>query len=419
MTALLKSFEFAQWPKIHYGEGISQNLKTELSDLDTVLWVTGGKNGNYSSYFKLFVELSGIEIEADHIVQIGAEPSPCDIDVITRRFQNTQHQTQITKVIAIGGGSVLDAGKALAAMLMTKHSLLDYLEGVGKGLPLPDQILPFIAIPTTSGTGSEMTSNAVFSQVGNKGFKKSIRHDKLIPTEVWLDSRLTMSCPPLQTACCGLDAFTQLLEAYLSTKSSLITDTLAEKGLELIIKNLIPACTNKADDPDVRGELALAAMLSGSCLANAGLGIVHGIAGPMGGFYEIPHGVACAGLIAEANQATLNALIKESGSNKNAETSSQARTSAIFKMAKIGRLCAQERDLLGGTLSDSDLSELDYCQILVDTLFAWQKALNIPKFRKYGLKTDELDALVKTSSNRNNPVVLSQTEIKALITACI
>jgi alcohol dehydrogenase len=139
----------------------------------------------------------------------------------------------------------------------------------------------------------------------------------------------------------------------------------------------------------------------------------------MGGFYEIPHGVACAGLIAEANQATLNALIKESGSNKNAEISSQARTSAIFKMAKIGRLCAQERDLLGGTLSDSDLSELDYCQILVDTLFAWQKALNIPKFRKYGLKTDELDALVKASSNRNNPVVLSQTEIKALITACI
>lgn len=415
MMAILSSFEFTQWPKIHYGAGIIKDLKVQLDDLESVLWVTGGKKGAYSSYFKLFLELSDINIPSDNIVQIGAEPSPSDIDEITRRFQNENHQTKITKVIAIGGGSVLDAGKALAAMLMTEHSLLDYLEGVGKGLPLPDKILPFIAIPTTSGTGSEMTSNAVFSQVGDKGFKKSIRHDKLIPTEIWLDARLTMSCPPLQTACCGLDAFTQLLEAYLSTKSNLITDTLAEKGLTLIIKNLIPACTNKAKDPDVRGELAIAAMLSGSCLANAGLGIVHGIAGPMGGLYEIPHGVACAGLIAEANQATLNALIQQADS----QSKTQDTSHAIHKMAKIGRLCAQERDLIESDLSGGDISDLDYCQILVDTLYAWQKALNIPSFREYGLKAYELDALVKASSNRNNPAVLSQTEIKAIITACI
>ncbi|WP_438465417.1 iron-containing alcohol dehydrogenase [Marinomonas sp. PE14-40] len=412
MTAILDNFEFTQWPKIHYGSGVTQNLKTRLDDLETVLWVTGGKKGTYSAYFKRFLELTDIQIPSDNIVQIGAEPSPSDIDEISRKFQNENHQTKITKVIAIGGGSVLDAGKALAAMLMTEHSLLDYLEGVGKGLPLPDHILPFIAIPTTSGTGSEMTSNAVFSQVGNKGFKKSIRHDKLIPTEIWLDARLTMSCPPLQTACCGLDAFTQLLESYLSTKSSLITDTLAEKGLELIIRNLIPACTNKADDPDVRGELAIAAMLSGSCLANAGLGIVHGIAGPMGGLYEIPHGVACAGLIAEANQTTLDALIKN-------DDSSQDATHAIHKMAKIGRMCTQNTSLEDSSLPANKLSDMDYCQILVDTLFAWQKELNIPKFYQYGLRTDALDDLVRSSSNRNNPAVLSKAEIKALITACI
>ena len=310
MEYLLEAFNFSKWPKIYYGPGITKSLENTLADLDNVLWVTGGKEG-YSSYFKMFLTISGIKINSNNLVQISGEPSPQDIDAICQRFQDENNQTNINKVIGIGGGSVLDAAKALSAMLVTQHSLLDYLEGIGKGLTLPDNILPFVAIPTTSGTGSEMTSNAVFSQVGDKGYKKSIRHDKLIPTEIWLDSSLTTTCPPLQTACCGLDAFTQLLEAYLSTKSNLMTDMLAEKGMQLIIDNLDSACSHGAQNTKVRGALAIASMLSGSCLANAGLGIVHGIAGPMGGFYDIPHGVACAGLIAKANQVTLDVMIRE------------------------------------------------------------------------------------------------------------
>lgn len=397
MEHLLQAFSLAQWPKIHYGPGITQNIAAGLTDLDKVLWVTGGSKDRHSAYFKMFLSQSGIDIEDRNLVHISKEPSPQDIDAICQRFQDENHLTHIRQVVGIGGGSVLDAAKALSAMLVTEHSLLDYLEGVGKGLALPENILPFIAIPTTSGTGSEMTSNAVFSQVGEEGYKKSIRHDKLIATEIWLDSSLTTTCPPLQTACCGLDAFTQLLEAYLSTKSNLMTDMLAKMGMQLILDNLEAACSDGAQDTGVRGALALASMLSGACLANAGLGIVHGIAGPMGGFYTIPHGVACAGLIADANQTTLNIMIREDQQN------------ALAKMASIGRLCC---DIEG-------LSDHAYCQHLVDTLYRWQVTFNIPKFAQYGLKESNIEPLIKASSNRNNPVTLSDLDIRNIIQACI
>ena len=397
MQNILDSFHFLPWPKVHFGPGITRTFTQHVSNLDTVLWVTGGKEGRYSAYFKRFLELSGIEVNPKQLVQIGSEPSPNEIDAICSKFQNEQHQTNITCVIGIGGGSVIDAAKALSAMLVTEHSLIDYLEGIGKGLPLPDNILPFIAIPTTSGTGSEMTSNAVFSQVGDKGYKKSIRHDKLIPTEIWLDAELTVSCPPLQTACCALDAFTQLLEAYLSTKSNLMTDLLAEKGLSLIIDNLEMLCTKNPQDIKARGELAFAAMLSGTCLANAGLGVVHGIAGPMGGLFEIPHGVACAGLVAKANQVTLAAMEREN------------KTSAIDKMAKIGRLCTDKKAL----------TSLEYCQILVDTLYRWQRLLHIPTLSNYGLSVNNLEPLIASSSARNNPVNLTSSEIEAIVVACL
>lgn len=397
MSNPLDHFHFAHWPNIHYGANICQSFQKSLIQQDVVLWVTGGKEGVLSGYFQQFLDISGIQIDHENLVQISGEPSPQDIDNICQRFQDSDYNTKITKVVGVGGGSVMDAAKALAAMLVTQHSLLDYLEGVGQGLSLPDNILPFVAIPTTSGTGSEMTSNAVFSQVGKKGFKKSIRHNKLIPSEIWLDPSLITSCPPLQTACCGLDAFTQLLEAYLSTKSNLMTDMLAEKGMQLIINNLELACGEGAKNPNVRGEIAIAAMLSGSCLANAGLGVVHGIAGPMGGFYNIPHGIACAGLIAKANQVTLTALEREENQH------------SIGKMANIGRLCTDEKGL----------TDLEYCQHLIAKLFEWQHLFNIPKFSQYGLNKEDMEPLINASSNRNNPVQLTREEIQSIIDAAI
>jgi len=244
-----------------------------------------------------------------------------------------------------------------------------------------------------------MTTNAVFSEVGEQGYKKSIRHDSLIPDEIWIDPTLTLSCPPLQTACCGLDAFTQLLEAYLSTKSSLMTDMLAEKGLQLIIENLDAACGDGAHDTDVRGAMAMASLFSGACLAHAGLGIVHGIAGPMGGFFDIPHGVVCAGLVAKANDVTLNALIRDGDHT------------AIAKMAKIGRLWDANSSAL--------LSDKESCQQLIAKLYQWQKQFQIPVFSQYGMQESEIDKLVQVSSNRNNPVALNQAEIADIIHACL
>ena len=175
--------------------------------------------------------------------------------------------------MAVGGGSSIDMGKAVSALLPHNNSILDHLEGVGRGIPHSGVKVPYIAIPTTSGTGGEVTKNAVISQVGPEGYKKSLRHDNLIPDAVIVDSTLLTSCPPQVTATCGLDALTQLLEPYLSPTASPLTDAIAFSGLQHIIPNLLPACGEGAGDVAVREAMAYGSLCSGIALANAGLGI--------------------------------------------------------------------------------------------------------------------------------------------------
>lgn len=409
MNNKLSSFSFTRWPEIHYGPDVTCKLKAHLTeDLHTVLWVTGGKQGQFSSYFLKFLVNLGSNVSSDRIVQITGEPSPAMIDAICDQYRTRN----ICKVIAIGGGSVVDAGKAISAMLVTEASLFDFLEGVGKGVPLTGEKIPFIAIPTTSGTGSEMTANAVFREVGEQGYKKSIRHNNLVPDEIWIDPNLITTCSPLQTVCSGLDAFTQLLEPYLSTKANIISDTLAEKGLQLIIDNLELAFAGGGDDPEVRGSIALAAAFSGTCLANAGLGIVHGIAGPLGGYFDIPHGVACAGLVAKANEVNQQALI--------------ARGDKLYlqKMARVGRMFGSLTDnhveIFDKALPESGLVaaastiERD-CQQLTDHLMRWEALFELPEFSEYDVTDAAIPKLLKAASNRNNPVELYPEEIQSII----
>ena len=396
---LLSSFNFSHWPEIHYGAGVLQDIASALpQNSQQILWVTGGRSGIFSSYFQAFLRISGIKIADDQIVQIGGEPTPAMIDDLCTLYRSRG----ICKIVAIGGGSVIDAAKAISAILPLETSLLDHLEGVGKGLALTGRKIPLIAIPTTSGTGSEMTANAVFSDVGEQGYKKSIRHKSLIPDEIWIDPFLMISCPPQLTACSGLDTFTQLLESYLSTKSNLICDALAEKGLRLVIENLEKAFDLGSQDTDVRGSMAIASLLSGTCLANAGLGIVHGIAGPLGGFFEIPHGVACAGLVAKANQVNHQALKQRPAlvANKSADY--------IKKMANVGRMFGS------GHKSDNY-----YCEQLTEHLFEWESRFDIPKFSNYGISQAALPKLVNASSNRNNPIELSCQEIESILQHCL
>lgn len=407
MTNTLPSFSFTRWPEIHYGAGVTKGLKTSLADdLKDVLWVTGGNNDKFSAYFEKFLLNFDAEMTDNRIVRIGQEPSPQLIDAICDQFR----KSGIRKVVGVGGGSVIDAAKAISAMLVTDDSLFDYLEGVGKGIPLSGEKIYFVAVPTTSGTGSEMTANAVFSEVGEQGYKKSIRHKNLVPDEIWIDPELMTTCPPLQTVCSGLDAFTQLLEPYLSTKANPITDTLAEKGLQLIVDNIEQAFGDGRDNTDIRGSLALAAAFSGTCLANAGLGIVHGLAGPLGGFFEIPHGVACAGLVAKANEMNQRAL--------------QLRGEPIYlrKMATVGQMFHSGMDeikpiSIGDKLDKTTLET--NCQRLTDNLMRWESLFGLPKFSKYGIAENDIPKLIKVASNRNNPIELNSDEIASILRHCI
>lgn len=223
--------------------------------------------------------------------KVKGEPSPEMVDEVAR----TARRENCDAVIALGGGSVLDTGKAAAGLTPNEGTVTEYLEGVGTGRRMTRDPLPMIAVPTTAGTGSERTKNAVITSQ-EKGFKRSFRDERLYPDIALVDPLLTVSLPPAQTAACGMDALTQLIEAYVSRKSNPITDALALYGMGIAARAL-PRAYQNGEDIKAREEMALSSLLSGICLANAGLGAAHGIAAALGCLYAIPHGIACAILI--------------------------------------------------------------------------------------------------------------------------
>jgi alcohol dehydrogenase class IV len=209
-------------------------------------------------------------------------------------------------VIGFGGGSAIDAAKATAGLLANPGDLLDYLEVVGRGQPLARPAAPWMAIPTTAGTGAEVTRNAVLG-VPERGVKVSWRSPHLLARVALVDPELTLDLPPAATAASGMDALTQLLEAYVSNRANPMTDALCAEGLPRAARAL-PAVWSNPGDLAARTELALASLWSGMALANAGLGAVHGLAAPIGGLFPAPHGAVCAVLLAPVMAANLAAL---------------------------------------------------------------------------------------------------------------
>ena len=385
-------FSFAKVPPIYFGAGKRQLLPQLLAPhaANQLLVVVGGRSLRASGHLDDIEALLQQQDLSYELVTCTGEPTPDFIDGACRAYR---HQN-IGAVVGIGGGSVVDAGKAISAMLPHSNSIVDHLEGVGKGVPHSGHKLPYVAIPTTSGTGSEVTKNAVISQVGPGGYKKSIRHDSLIPDAVIVDSELLTGCPPEVTAACGLDAFTQLLEPYLSPTASPMTDALAWSGLTSLGPNLLAACGSGAQDLATREAMAYGSLMSGICLANAGLGIVHGLAGPLGGLFPIPHGVACGTLVAAAARANWQAL-----------RSREPGSPAVKKMARLGAF-------LSGV---SGRSPSEAIESLVDILEAWTEALAIPRLGTYGIDTESIEALATEGRNRNNPIALTPAEIEALL----
>lgn len=395
-------FFFAKVPPIHFGTGKLQQLPQLIRQLNgnTALLVTGGKSLEASGQL---ARIEALLTEADiayHRVLCTGEPTTPEIDRICTEYR----PQEIDVVVGIGGGSVIDAGKAISAMLPHRNSIFDHLEGVGRNIPHNGVKVPYIAIPTTSGTGGEVTKNAVISEVGPNGYKKSLRHDNLIPDAVVVDGALLTSCPRPVTAACGMDAFTQLLEPYLSPTASPLTDAIAWSGLEAIADNLLLACGEGAGNPAVREGMAYASLASGIALANAGLGIVHGLASPMGGLFPIPHGVVCGTLMAAAVRANWQAI-----------KTRQPDSPAIAKMARLGRRLAQApgQSLAGQSLAGQ--SDADYCELLVTLLETWTDQLALPRLGNYGIQSSDLDRILDQTQNRNNPIQLTRHEIRAFV----
>ena len=263
---MVAPFQFAKIPTIYFGNGKIALLPEIASAYGSRLVIVTGK--------KSFLKSKQSEILFDNlkknsfpwrIVSISGEPTPEIID----NAINEIGDEKIDLIVAIGGGSVIDAGKAISAMLYKNESVIDFLEGIGIKNHSGTKV-PFIGIPTTAGTGSEATKNAVISRIGKNGFKRSLRHDNFVPDIALVDPELTISCENSVTIASGMDCFTQLTEAYLSTKSNPYTDALVLEGIKAIKKSF-ERCYTYSDDLEARSGMSFAALTSGICLANAGL----------------------------------------------------------------------------------------------------------------------------------------------------
>jgi alcohol dehydrogenase class IV len=324
------------------------------------------------------------------------EPTVADVDAAVEEAR----EGRCDSVIALGGGSAIDAAKAAAGLLTNGGSVIDYMEIVGKGGKITRPATPWLAIPVTAGTGAEATRNAVIG-LPAKRFKASIRSDLLLPKIALVDPELGVTVPPAVTASSGMDALCQLIESYTSTGATPVTDPLALRGIHIASRSL-PRAFHNGNDLDAREGMALAALLSGMTLTSAGLGAVHGFAAPIGANFPIPHGTVCAALLPHVMAANIRALREQPPS---------AGERGLFRYAAIGRQ-------LPGFEACADNQAIDACvQFTLDLL----KEMRISPLGHFGVRPADVPEMValarKTNSMRFNPVVLSEESLAAALTA--
>lgn len=290
-------------------------------------------------------------------------------------------------VLGLGGGSAIDAGKALAALVANRGAVLDYLEVIGKGLPLEQMPLPFVAMPTTAGTGAEATRNAVLASPEH-GVKVSLRHRLMLPRLALVDPELALTVPQEVTAATGMDALTQLLEAWVCLRANPMTDALCREGIERAVRSLRRVVAD-GNDLEARSDMALAALLSGMALANAGLGAVHGFAAPLGGRFGMAHGAVCAALLPAVWAVNLEAVKQRGGSAQKERFQQAARW-------LTGRAAAQAEE------------GADWLRDLV-------RDLRIPGLAALGVTAGDWNELIplaqRASSMKANPVGLTELEL--------
>ncbi len=355
--------EFYTPGKIIFGPGGLSQVGAEGKKLGSKALIVLGRSAMKKSgaLDRLTNLLKENNLEYAIYENIPSDPTVETIDTGT----DLARKEKCNLVIALGGGSVLDTGKAISAMVVNVNegSVADYQEIEGKGRKFQHKPIPFIAIPTTSGTGSEATKNAVITNT-KFSLKKSIRDPMLIPEVALVDPELTLSLSPRITAICGGDALTQCIESYLGKKSQEITDTLALHAIGLIGKSLVKA-VKEGKNLEARKDMAMAALLSGLCLSNSGLGAAHALSHPLGVHYKIPHGLSCAVLLPYVMEYNLPVVTKKLakiaqslGEDISLLSETEAAQRAIYKVKEILSHAGIKTNLSEWEIKKEDFSQL-------------------------------------------------------------
>jgi len=306
------------------------------------------------------------------------------------------HECGCDVVISFGGGSVIDAGKAIAALATNGGEPLEFLEVIGKGGAITASPLPFIAVPTTAGTGSEVTRNAVLGSTEH-GVKASMRSPAMLPRVAVVDPELTYGLPSDVTAYTGLDALTQLIEPYVSSRANPLTDAICAEGMKLAAGALKRAYSD-GSDPEARHDMAMASLFGGMALANSGLGVVHGFASPLGGGWTAPHGALCAALLPYGMEANVSALRARAPNH-----------AALERYDSIARLLTGRGEATAG-------DGIEWVRRLCADL-------KVPPLRTWGIRESDLPGVVEqaaqASSMKANPLPLTNEELLAVVTAAV
>jgi len=378
-------FEFATAKWIIFGEGSANKIPDNALNLGSKPLIVTGKNQNRCKFLLDDFTKKKIKFE---IFSVNGEPTT---QVVTECL-NLAKRNKTDVIIGIGGGSAIDAGKAVSALITNGGDLFDYLEVIGRDKPIKNPTIPFIAVPTTAGTGTEVTKNAVIKS-NEHSIKVSLRSPFMLPDIAILDPVLTYSMPREVTASTGLDAFTQVIEPYVSIKANMLTDSICKEGIKRISRSLLKAFNNP-NNKKAREDMCIGSLFGGIALANAKLGAVHGFAGPMGGMIGAPHGVVCGIILPYVIKANIKALQERKPSSE-----------VFKKYEKVAKIVtknekAKPKDLIQWT----------------DELY---EKLNMPHLSEVDLKEGQIEELVGkakiSNSMKGNPIVLTDKELRGIV----
>jgi alcohol dehydrogenase class IV len=378
-------FEFATAQRVIFGAATSRQAGMLARRVGTRALVVTGRD---TARAQFLLESLRENLVRAAVFSVVGEPS---IDTVLRGVALAEEEL-CDLVISLGGGSALDTGKAIAAMLTNPGDVLDYLEVIGAGKALTEPSAPFIALPTTAGTGSEVTRNAVLASPEHRQ-KISLRAPSMLPSVAIVDPELTWGVPPATTACTGMDALTQLIEPYVCVRANPMTDALCVEGMPRVARSLRIAFED-GRQAGAREDMALASLFGGMALNNAGLGAVHGFAGAIGGMIPAPHGAICAALLPHVMEANLRAMRER-----------EPRRDALRRYEEIARL-------LTGRLAASADDGVEWVRQLV-------RALRVPTLGSFGLIQADLSEVIekgaKASSMKANPIVLTIEEQREIL----